>query len=31
MPYINKDYMDRLLQRQSKDGDLLLQTVEDFA
>ena len=31
MPYINKDYMDRLIERQKTDGDLLLQTIEDFA
>lgn len=31
MPYINKEYMERLIERQKNDGDLLLQTVEEFA
>lgn len=31
MPYINKEYMDRLIERQKNDGDLLLQVVEEHA
>ncbi len=29
MPYIKKDFIDRLDERQKKDGDLLLQTVRE--
>ena len=31
MPYIKKDFIDRLDERQKRDGDLLLQTVREHA
>lgn len=31
MPYIKPDYIERIKERQEKDGDLLVQVVKDFA
>ena len=31
MPYIKKEFIDRLVDKQSTDGELLLQTIEEFA
>lgn len=31
MPYIKKEFMDSLVERQNTDSELLLQTIEEFA